>query len=220
MRVSLRASWFMAMLIAMLLVMAVVPAAQAAPEPAPAAVSCGYWYAVQPGDSWSRVSARTGVSVAALKAANPSLVRPPRYWLYVGDSLWIPCGSPPPPPPPPPPSCGYWYTVRSGDSWSVIASRTGTSVHGLQAANPDKVRPGNILYAGESLWIPCGGGPPPPPPHPPACAYYYTVQRGDSWYRISAMTGFSVHALQAANPRLVRPGSVLYIGDTMCIPDP
>jgi len=224
MRVSLRAPWLMAMLIAMLLVMVVVPAAQAAPEPAPAVASCGYWYTVQPGDSWSRVSARTGVSVAALQAANPGLVRPPRNWLYVGDSLWIPCASAPPPPPPS--TCGYWYTVQPGDSWSVIARRTGTSVQALQAANPAKVRPGNIIYAGESLWIPCSGtvpppGPPPPgppPPHPPACAYFYTVQPGDSWSRISSMTGFSISALQAANPALVRPGSVLYVGDTMCIP--
>ena len=215
MRVSLRASWLMAVLIAMLLVMAVVPAVQAAP----AAASCGYWYTVQPGDSWSRVSARTGVSVAALQAANPGLVRPPRNWLYVGDSLWIPCASAPLPPPPS--TCGYWYTVQPGDSWSVIARRTGTSVQVLQAANPAKVRPGNIIYAGESLWVPCSGTvPPPPPPHPPACAYYYTVQPGDSWSRISSMTGFSISALQAANPALVRPGSVLYVGDTMCIPDP
>ena len=60
MRASLRVSWLMAMLIAVLLIMAVAPAAQAAPEPVPAAVSCGYWYTVQPGDSWSRVSAGAG----------------------------------------------------------------------------------------------------------------------------------------------------------------
>ena len=224
MRASLRVSWLMAMLIAVLLIMAVAPAAQAAPEPVPAAVSCGYWYTVQPGDSWSRVSAWTGVSVAALQAANPSKVRPPRNWLYVGDTLWIPCASTPPPSPPP--TCGYWYTVQPGDSWSVIARRTGTSVQALQAANPAKVRPGNVIYAGESLWIPCSGtvpppGPPPgpPPPHPPACAYYYTVQPGDSWSRISATTGIPLNMLYAANPGKVRPPSyVVYVGETLCIP--
>lgn len=219
MRASLRPSWLMAMLIAILLVMAVVPAAQAAPEPAPAAVSCGYWYTVQPGDSWSRVSARTGVSVAALQAANPSKVRPPQNWLYVGDTLWIPCGSTPPPAPPP--SCGYSYTVQHGDSWYAISSRTGISVHALQAANPSKVRPPSyVLYVGESLWIPCGTPSPPPQP-PPTCEYYYTVQRGDSWSRISASTGVPLNMLYAANPGKVRPPSyVLYVGETLCIPDP
>jgi LysM repeat protein len=216
MRTSFRFSWLIAMLIAMLLVVAVVPAAQAAPEPAPTSVSCGYWYAVQPGDSWSRVSARTGVSVHALQAANPSKVRPPRYWLYVGDSLWIPCGGPPPPPP-----CGYSYRVQPGDSWSVISARTGVSMSALQAANPSKVRPPSyVLYVGEVLWIPCGMPPPPPPP-PPSCVYYYTVQPGDSWYRISGMTGVPVNLLYAANPGKVRPPSyVLYVGETLCIPDP
>lgn len=225
MRASKRALLLIALLMAMVLVMAIVPAAQAAPEPAPAAVSCGYWYVVRPGDSWSRVSAWTGVSISALQAANPSKVRPPRYWLYVGDSLWIPCSPAPPPPSPPPsppPNCGYWYAVRPGDSWSVIAQRTGSSVHELQAANPSLVRPGNVLFVGDNMWIPCGGSiPPSPPPHPGACMYYYTVQPGDSWYRISAMTGVPVSYLQAANPSKVRPPSyVIFVGETLCIPDP
>jgi LysM repeat protein len=221
MRASIRLSWVIALVMAVLVVVGFVPSVQAAPEPAPAAVSCGYWYTVRPGDSWSRVSARTGVPVGALQAANPGLVRPPRNWLYVGDTMWIPC-NPAPPPPAPPPSCGYWYRVQPGDSWSVIAARTGTSVSQLQAANPSKVRPGNVIYAGESLWIPCGGSvpPPSPPPHP-GCAYSYTVQRGDSWFAISASTGVPVHVLQAANPSKVRPPSyVLYVGETLCIPDP
>lgn len=224
MRRSIRLPWVLALAMALLVVLGFVPSAQAAPEPAPAAMSCGYWYSVQPGDSWSRVSARTGVPVGALQAANPGLVRPPRNWLYVGDVMWIPCSPAPPGPPPgpPPPSCGYWYTVRPGDSWSVIAARTGTSISALQAANPSKVRPGNVIFAGESLWIPCGGGPPSPPPPPGGgCVYQYTVQRGDSWFAISRATGVPVSALQAANPSKVRPPSyVLYVGETLCIPDP
>ena len=152
MRASVRASWLMAMLIAVLMLMAVVPAAQAAPEPAPAAVSCGYWYTVQPGDSWSRVSAWTGGSVGALQAANPAHIHP-NNWLYVGHTLWIPCGAPPPPPPPA--TCAYHYTVQSGDSWSVISRATGVPVSSLYAANPGKVRPPSyVIYVGEVLCIP------------------------------------------------------------------
>jgi len=118
------------------------------PGPEPIPPTGGYWYTVQWGDSWSRISAWTGVSVHALQAANPSKVRPPSYWLYAGETLWIPGGSTPP-------QHGYWYTVVRGDSWTRISQRTGVSVAALQAANPAAVRPPNYwLYAGEVLWIP------------------------------------------------------------------
>ncbi len=212
----MRSRWLMALSLALLLALLVVPIAQAAPAASPSASSCGYWYTVQPGDSWSRISARTGISVSALQAANPSLVRPPSNWLYVGDKMWIPCGTVPPPPP----SCGYWYTVQPGDSWSRISARTGISVSALQAANPGLVRPpSNWLYVGDKMWIPCGGPPPPPPPG--ACVYYYTVQPGDSWSRISQTTGVPLNMLYAANPGKVRPPSyVIYVGEVLCIPDP
>ena len=217
MRTTRRSTIAVALLLAALLLMAVVPAAQAAPETAPAA-SCGYWYTVQSGQGWYSVSAATGVSVPALQAANPGKVRPPNNWLYVGESLWIPCGAPPPPPPP---SCGYWYTVQPGQGWYSVSAVTGVSVWSLQAANPGKVRPPNSwLYAGEKLWIPCGAPPPPPPPPPPSsCSYWYTVQAGQGWYSVSAATGVSVSALQACNPGKVRPPNYwLYTGEKLCIP--
>lgn len=209
----MRSKWLIGLSLALLLVFIVGPVAQAAPAAAPNESSCGYWYTVRSGDSWSRVSAMTGVSVSALKAANPGLVRPPRNWLYVGDVMWIPCGAPPPPPP-----CGHWYTVRSGDSWSSVARATGVSISALQAANPGKVRPPHYwLYVGDTLWIPCGGG----PGGGTGCVWHYTVQRGDSWFAISRATGVPVNLLYAANPGKVRPPSyVLYVGEVLCIPDP
>lgn len=64
-----------------------------------------------------------------------------------------------------------------------------------------------------------GCGAPPPPPPPPTCSYHYTVQRGDSWFAISRMTGVPVNTLYAANPTKVRPPSyVLFVGEVLCIP--
>jgi LysM repeat protein len=211
----MRTRWLIGLTLAVLLVLLVGPVAQAAPADASSVQSCGYWYTVRPGDSWSRVSAATGVSVAALQAANPSLVRPPHNWLFVGDTMWIPCGAPPPPAPPP--GCGYWYTVRPGDSWSRLSSVTGVSISALKAANPAHIHPNNWLFVGHTLWIPCGA--PPPPPPPPTCSYHYTVQSGDSWYAISRSTGVPVNTLYAANPGKVRPPSyVIYVGEVLCIP--
>ena len=210
----MRSRWLIGLSMALLLVFVFAPIAQAAPAAAPSEQTCGYWYTVQPGDSWSRLSARTGISIAALQAANPAHIHP-NNWLIVGHTLWIPCGAPPPPPPPP--TCGYWYTVRAGDSWSRLSSVTGISVSALQAANPAHIHPNNWLFVGHTLWIPCGA--PPPPPPPPACAYHYTVQPGDSWYAISRSTGVPVNSLYAANPGKVRPPSyVIYVGEVLCIP--
>lgn len=210
----MRTRWLIGLSLALLLVMLVAPVAQAAPANTSSVQSCGYWYTVQPGDSWSRLSARTGISIAALQAANPSHIHP-HNWLYVGHTLWIPCGGPPPPPPPPP--CGYWYTVQPGDSWSSLSARTGISIAALQAANPAHIHPHNWLYVGHKLWIPCGGG----GGGGAACVYYYTVQRGDSWFAISRATGVPVNLLYAANPGKVRPPSyVIYVGEVLCIPDP
>ena len=57
-----RTIWLGAALVAIVLSLILVPAAQAAPE-ASGHGSGGYWYRIQPGDTWYRVSARTGVSV-------------------------------------------------------------------------------------------------------------------------------------------------------------
>lgn len=209
----MKTRWVISLTLAVLVALLIGPVAQAAPNDVSSVQSCGYWYTVRPGDSWSRISAVTGISISALQAANPSLVRPPQNWLYVGDQMWIPCGTTPPSPPP---GCGYWYTVRPGDSWSRLSSVTGISVGALQAANPAHIHLNNWLFVGHTLWIPCGA-----PPPPPSCAYYYTVQSGDSWYAISRATGVPVNSLYAANPGKVRPPSyVIYVGEVMCIPNP
>ena len=49
----------------------------------------GYNYTVQQGDSWATVAQRTGVSVDALKEANPDAVRE-NDWLLVGETLLVP----------------------------------------------------------------------------------------------------------------------------------
>ncbi|MEA3335332.1 MAG: LysM peptidoglycan-binding domain-containing protein, partial [Chloroflexota bacterium] len=99
----LRKRWLLALIAAMVLLLFLVPAVQAAPDASPqASGSCGYWYTVKSGDSWTKLASWTGVSVSALKAANPSHIHP-YNWLYIGHTLWIPCGQPYPPHPPPPP---------------------------------------------------------------------------------------------------------------------
>jgi LysM repeat protein len=137
--------WIVPLVIVLSLVLA--PAAFAAP--APQYATCGYWYPVQWGQTLASISRATGVSAAAIAQAN-GLVNP--NYIRAGQSLWIPC-PPGPPPPPPPPSCGYWYTVRWGDTLNSIAWRSGVNVWTIAQANG--IYNLNYIYAGQALWIPC-----------------------------------------------------------------
>lgn len=122
--------------------------------PAVAQTACdGRWYRVQPGDSWSRLAARTALSVAALKAANPAAAGHPQGWLLVGQSLCLPVGAATPAAEAAPPSA-FSVTVRRGDSWAVLAARYGVSVAALQAANPKAVRASQVLRPGDQISVP------------------------------------------------------------------
>jgi hypothetical protein len=57
-----------------------------------------------------------------------------------------------------------------------------------------------------------------PTPTSTPAAVYYTVQRGESWSIIADRFGLTVRQLQAANPRLIRYGDVLRVGDLLLIP--
>jgi LysM repeat protein len=138
-----RLKWIVLCVVVLSLVL--VPTAFAAP--APQAAQCGYWYQVRWGDTLSSIARYTGVPAATIAQAN-GLANPHR--IYAGQWLWIPCAAPPPPPPP---SCGYWYTVRWGDTMNSISYRTGVSPWTIAQANG--IYNLNRIYAGQVLWIPC-----------------------------------------------------------------
>jgi LysM repeat protein len=120
----------------------------------------GYYYTVQPGDSWLSLAWRTGIPVADLKAANPTASHP-RDWLWVGERLFIPARPSLPPggipgstPAPDAAPTGYWYQVKAGDNWQTVARDTGVTVLELWRVNPLQLRPNRWLIAGRWLWIP------------------------------------------------------------------
>lgn len=112
----------------------------------------GSLYRVQPGDSWSSLAQRTGVSAADLKAINPGPAQHPQGWLIVGQLLCMPAEAAAPLPLQPPDE--WLITVRRGDSWAVLAARYGLSVAALQAANPQALRAGEVLRAGDQIRVP------------------------------------------------------------------
>jgi LysM repeat protein len=146
-------------------------------------------YKVRPGESWSSIAARFGVSLRALQAANPAAVRP-SGWLIVGEELIIPgaggatvtpaatatlsatlsatvaaatseaTATPETAAIPVAPGSTGTYIVQAGESWNSIAAKLGISAQALQDANPQAIRPGLVLFRNEELVIP-GGAPQP-----------------------------------------------------------
>ena len=130
----------MAFALAVMMTLALISVASAEP-----ALSGGYWYQVVPGDTWYGVSYKTGISYSTLWSANPAHQHW-NNWLYIGHWLWIP--SPPRAP------IGYWYQVRSGETWYQLSRNTGYSWWTLWNANPAHQHWNNWLYAGHWVWIP------------------------------------------------------------------
>lgn len=114
----------------------------------PPADSSGFWYTIQPGDSWTVVAQRTGVSVAVLKKANPKAVH--RFdWLWLGERLFVPGSAG---------LSGYWYQVKPNDTWTTVAQAVNVPVAKLWAANPGLQNAKRWLYIGQRMWVPA------PPP--------------------------------------------------------
>ncbi|CCQ95398.1 Peptidoglycan-binding lysin domain protein [[Clostridium] ultunense Esp] len=109
------------------------------------------------------------------------------------------------------PSGSFAYTIRSGDTFFLLARRFNTTVEAIMRINPG-VDP-NRLQIGQRICIP-GVMAPPAPPCPNG--FLYTIRPGDTFFRLSQQFGVSVDAIIRANPG-VDPNR-LQIGQMICIP--
>jgi spore coat assembly protein SafA len=177
------------------------------PTPAAASSDCGQSYIVQWGDTLGSVAGRCGTSVAALRLANPDL----GYWLYAGQTLWLPGA--------------YFdggagldtYIVARGDTLKKLAARFSTTMDAIASQNG--IRNYNLIYEGQRLLIPAAGTTPPsdPPPSPPPSSGTYVVQRGDTLRKIAARYDISLKELIAANPQVTNP-NLIYRGQVIYLP--
>jgi LysM repeat protein len=101
----------------------------------------------------------------------------------------------------------YW-TVRAGDSFALIAAKTGLTLDQLQAYNPNvdalALTPGERL----NLWQY-----PPKPRRPkakPPGPMFWVVRPGQSFGSIAASTGIDITTLERLNPTIspskIQPG--------------
>lgn len=196
---------FQVTIMAALLVAALVPTAGAS-----ALYACGGSYIVQPGDTLGGIAAQCGTTVAAIKLANPGL----GYWIYAGQTLWLPGaivnnGN------------GYaTYSVARGDTLKALAIRFDTTMATL--ANLNGIYNYNLIYEGQRMTVPYGTGSPQPEPGPlpqpvPSAGGTYVVQWGDTMRKIAARMNVSLNDLIAVNPQIANP-NLIFFGQVLNIP--
>jgi LysM repeat protein len=113
------------------------------PTPTPGPWPQPTTYVVKRGDTLYSIARRFGTTVQAIAQAN-HIINPNR--IYVGQRLVI-YGTPGPQP------CTGIHIVRYGETLSSIARRYGTTVWSLAQMN--NLPNPNVLYAGQSLRVPC-----------------------------------------------------------------
>ncbi len=164
-------------------------------------------YTIKSGDTFYSIARKFNVSLDALLEANSDL-NPDN--LQIGQVICIPQTTPTPPSGCPTGTAPY--TIKSGDTFYLLAQRFNTTVDAIQRANPG-VNPNN-LQIGQVICMP--GSAPQPPSGWPTGTMPYTIKSGDTFYLLAKRFNTTVEAIQGANPG-VNPNN-LQIGQVICIP--
>ena len=135
-------------------------------------------YEVRPGDGWFAIADDVDVEVRKLLDVNDAGLDDV---LFPGDRVCLPEGADAAA------ACRSTATVRSGDSWSLLARRAGVTLNSLVSLNGGDA--GRTIHPGEQVCLPAGA----------AAGDAYTVASGDSWSWIAERAGTSMSALLDVN---------------------
>jgi LysM repeat protein len=169
---------------------------------------CGDSVTVVSGDTLRKIADRCGTTISALRRANPDIGL--GNLIYPGQVLQLPgaiLGTD---------GDFFIYIVARGDTLRSLASRFGTTVDALLAANPN-ITNRNVIYEGQHLKVYVTTPPPPPGNPPPAGGQTYYAVRGDTLRKIAAKFGTTVDAILRVNPQITNP-NVIYVGQAITIP--
>jgi LysM repeat protein len=172
------------------------------------AAGCGTSVTVVRGDTLLKIANRCETTMSALRRANPEIGS--GSLIFPGQVLQLPgaiLGT----------DGGYFiYIVARGDTLRSLASRFGTTVDALLAANPD-ITNANVIYEGQRLKVYSGPVTPPPNNPPPTGGQTYYAQRGDTLRKIAAKFNTTVDAILKVNPQIANP-NLIYVGQAITIP--
>ncbi len=119
---------------------------------------------------------------------------------------------------------GVYHIVQPGEYLSLIAQRYGTTTQAILAANP-QITNWNLIYTGQTIFVPFWTQPqpvpppppqPPPPPPQPACRAWHYVTPGQTMLMISRWYGVDPFLIARANN--IYNLNLIYSGTTLCIP--
>lgn len=167
-------------------------------------------YTVKSGDTLSGIAAKHRTSVSSLTRLNglksSSIIYPGQKLKVRGSSA----SSPAPVTKSVPSGKASTYTVKSGDTLSGIAAKTGVSVATLTSRNGLKST--SIIYPGQKLKLRSSGtvSAPNKPAASSSSTGNYTVKSGDTLSGIAAKTGASLSTLLRLNG--LKASSVIYPG--------
>ncbi|PWH13918.1 MAG: hypothetical protein DDG60_09415 [Anaerolineae bacterium] len=188
------------------LLLGLIFSALMAVTPAQAASACGTSYTVIKGDTLTKIAAKCGTTVSALRRANPEIGSGDT--IYPGQVLLLPGalikgGN------------GFdTYIIARGDTLKALAKRFGTTVEYLLSLNKD-IKDPNVIYEGQRLIVPASGATPTPPPSP--SGHTYTVQKGDTLRKIASWTFTTVDDILKVNPQISNPDKI-YVGQIINLP--
>lgn len=103
-------------------------------------------------------------------------------------------------PPPLPPECGWFYTVRRGDTLRSIARLFGIPVQPIIESNPE-LSPPYVIRPGQKIILP---------------VKVHTVTRGQTLYSIGDLYGFDWRNIARVNN--IQPPYTIYPGQKLAIP--
>ncbi len=191
----------------LLLLLALVAATFMTTTSAQAASSCGTSYTIVKGDTLTKIAAKCGTTVSALRRANPEIGSGNK--IYPGQVLLLPG-------PLIKGSNGFdTYIIARGDTLKALAKRFDTTVDYLMSLNKD-IKDANVIYEGQRLVVPAkGSGTPAPTPAPSGRTY--TVQKGDTLRKIAAWTFTTVDEILKSNPQ-IKDANKIYIGQVINLP--
>lgn len=198
---------------------------------APMQVSASGTYTVRPGDTLSGISARHGISLAAIFAANNMDMRTiiyPGQSINVGPAAAAPASSPAPAVPAAPAAAApASVIVKAGDTLSAIAARNGVSLAAVLAANNLQMR--SIIYPGQTILLtatapaaPVAIAPAVTSITPAPAGTTHIVKPGDTLSKIAAAHGVSLSSVLAGNgmslKTVIYPGQKILIGASPAAP--
>ena len=170
-------------------------------------------YLVASGDTLSGIALRFGTDVATLVRLNRLT---DADQLVVGEALVVPAQPTVRKPVPPAPTTSVSYTVKAGDSLWGIASKAGTTVDAIAAAN--HLAKDAVIVPGQVLLVPSATLPRVPQrrPRPPVAPVgVHVVKAGETVTSIAAKYHLAVADVLKANKltpdTVIRPGQKLLL---------